>query len=89
MKKLTILEFGANWCAPCKKMESMLSEIEKHFGDVVEIKKIDIENDIELTSKYNIRSVPTLLFFKDNVLKEYSVGLTDFEDLKESVGRLI
>jgi len=68
MAKVKVLDFYAEWCEPCKSMgpaiESLMAEYNVE-GSNVEIKKVNVENEPELTQKYNIRGIPTLIFLKD------------------------
>jgi thioredoxin 1 len=70
MKKLQVIDFWAPWCQPCKAMEptieSLMTEYNVEVSDV-EIKKVNIDSETELTQKYDIRSIPTLIFLKDGV----------------------
>ena len=61
--ELKILAFKAPWCQPCRVMSPILDEIEKEFG--LDIKKINIDEDVDIMEDYNIRSIPTLVFIKD------------------------
>lgn len=83
---IEVLKFSANWCKPCKILASTLK-------DAVEIKSIDVEQDIETARKYNIRNVPTLVFLRNGVevhrvsgsmpLQQYKNILTEINDSKE------
>jgi len=59
---LTVLKFTAEWCAPCKRLDSILQKMEKEFTDVKFI-YVDIDKCTKLAQKYRIKSVPTLAFF--------------------------
>jgi len=68
MAKVQVLDFYAEWCQPCKAMgpaiESLMTEHNVEGSDV-EIKKVNVDNETELTQKYSIRGIPTLIFLKD------------------------
>lgn len=70
---IKILDFYADWCSPCKMIIPILNEIEEDDEDI-EIEKYNIEDDAELVEDYNIRSVPTLIFIKDDEIICRHVG---------------
>ena len=73
-----IVKFGAIWCAPCKMLEKNLKEWE---NDLPNIYSVNVDNDDESVSKYNISSVPVLLIFKDRKKINEHTGLISKEDL--------
>jgi thioredoxin 1 len=64
-----LVDFSAEWCGPCKMMAPVLSQLKDKMDDKLRILKIDVDNNRELASKYNIRSVPTLMLFQDGKTK--------------------
>lgn len=61
----TLIDFYADWCAPCKMMPPILREVKDKLGDRIKIIKIDTERNREVSSKYGIRSIPTMILFKE------------------------
>ena len=59
-----LIDFYADWCQPCKMMPPILSEVKRTMGDDIKIYKINTEKNRPLSVKYNIRSIPTLMLFK-------------------------
>ena len=78
---IEILYFGAEWCAPCKTLAPIMKTIADTNLDV-SVLKIDIEEDYELSSEYQIRSVPTLLFKKNGVEISRSVGVKSNQEIQ-------
>jgi len=70
-----IVDFHALWCAPCKAQSPVLKEIAGELGDKVRVIKIDVDQNEELAGKYQIRSVPTLMIFKNGKEKYRQSGV--------------
>ena len=62
---LTLVDFCASWCLPCKMMAPVLNELADEVGEGVQVCKVDVEQYQSLASKYAIRGIPTMLLFKD------------------------
>jgi thioredoxin 1 len=71
---LEVKKFSANWCAPCRTLKSIFYEIQSQF-DSVNFSEYDIDESYNLSSQYNVRSVPTVIFIKDGIEVERIVGL--------------
>lgn len=63
--KPTLVDFFATWCGPCKMQSPILEQVKARVGDSANIIKIDIDRNQDLSVEYNVRSVPTLILFKD------------------------
>jgi thioredoxin 1 len=82
--KLVLIDFYAEWCAPCKKMKPYLDEISRDMSDKVEIIRIDADENKELCKELKIDALPVLFLYKKNELKWTNVGYISKEDvLKE------
>lgn len=73
--KVTIVDFFADWCGPCRKLAPVVEEIEQELSDKVKFTKINTDNNVELAQNYQISGIPTLLVFKNGELVERMVGL--------------
>ncbi|MEL7544186.1 MAG: thioredoxin [Pseudomonadota bacterium] len=84
-----VVDFWAEWCGPCKAIGPALEEIATEMGDSVKITKVNIDENADLATKYNIRSIPTLLVFKDGEVVSQQMGAlpkSKLEDwIKQSV----
>ena len=72
--KLLVVDFFATWCGPCKKLSPTLDEVSEEFGDRVNIVKVDVDESEDLAMTYGIRSVPTVLFFRNGQQVDKFVG---------------
>lgn len=73
-EQLVLLEFWATWCGPCKMIAPVLEEIAALYKDRLTVAKIDIDQNEQTTTKYAIRSVPTLILFKNGEMVETKLG---------------
>ena len=73
--KVTIVDFFADWCGPCRKLSPIIEEIEQELGEKVKFTKINTDENIELAREYQISGIPTLLVFKNGEMVERMVGL--------------
>ena len=74
--KLTLVDFWAEWCQPCKMIGPLLEEISDEMKDQVVIAKHNIDENPNQPTKYGVRGIPTMLLFKDGELKATKVGAT-------------
>lgn len=81
--KLILVDFYADWCGPCR----LLTPILKQLKDV-EVCKVNIDNCPDVTSQYNISSVPSILFFKAGTVVGKMVGLQNLQALEQKVVEL-
>lgn len=70
-----LVDFSATWCGPCKRQLPILEDSESENKDSVKFVKIDIDDSPESSSKFRVRSVPTIILFKNGVPVKYHVGL--------------
>lgn len=85
--KIIVVDFFATWCGPCKMLGPV---VEQAAGEMsgVQFYKVDIDEEMELAQRYQIMSVPTLLFFKNGEPVKKSVGAISLDELKNMIAGL-
>lgn len=87
--KPVIVDLWAEWCGPCKMIGPIIDEIGKEYEGKAVCAKIDVDNNPEVPSKYRVRNIPTLLFFKDGELKDKQVGAVPKNAITEKLEALL
>jgi thioredoxin 1 len=80
-EKPVLVDFWAEWCGPCKLIAPLLDEIAREKADAVKVAKVNVDENQSLSFKYNIRAIPSLLFFKNGQLRDQITGMTSKKDL--------
>ncbi len=89
MGKPVLMDFYADWCGPCRLQTPRLEELKKRMGDSVEIKKINVDQNMDMANKYAIQVVPTLVIEKDGKVVKRLEGLTDAGTLESIIKPLV
>ncbi len=88
--KNVVVDFFAEWCGPCKMLGPLMDEIaEEYQGQEVKIVKVNIEESPALAQKYNVMSVPTIIYFKDSEVKDTNMGLMPKDQIIEKIDNLL
>ena len=83
-----LVDFWAEWCQPCRMLEPTINELAEQFGDKVKIGKVDTDANRDITIKYQINAVPTLILFKGGEIEKKYVGMTSKAELAEALTEL-
>ena len=86
--KITIVDFWASWCGPCRTQLPILEEFAKNNKDV-QIVKINVDQNAELASEYGVKSIPTIIYFKNGVIEHKTVGIQQENQLEETKKQII
>ncbi len=79
--KVCLVDFYADWCGPCKMMSPIIEEIADELGDKVKVGKVNSDENMEFTEKYQIMSIPTIMIIKNGQVVKTFVGVTSKEEI--------
>lgn len=86
--KLQIVDCTAEWCAPCKKLKPILEKLNSDMSDKVEVHVLDIEENSETVKKYQVKGIPTLLWFRNGGLVKTTMGMQSQANLVSTIEEL-
>lgn len=86
---MTIVDFWAPWCGPCKMMAPALEKLETEFQDQVKFVRFNVDEDKDIPQRYKVMSIPSLVWFRDGVAKEKVTGYYPYEKLAHYLQRKI
>lgn len=78
---LTVVDFFADWCGPCKMMAPIIDSLSEEFDGVVKIGKLNVDEAGEIAGRYRVMSIPTILFFKNGEVLDTVIGAVSKESL--------
>jgi thioredoxin 1 len=81
---VTLKDFYADWCGPCKTQDPILEEVSEEYPDV-EFEKINVDEQQDVANEYQVRSLPTLIVENDDGVVERFVGVTQADDIESAL----
>lgn len=80
--KPVLIDFYADWCGPCKMQAPVLHQLKEKMGDAISVIKIDVDKNQQLAARFQIRSIPTLMIFKNGESVWRKSGLAQLDELE-------
>ena len=84
-----LVDFAAEWCGPCKRLAPIIDELAGEYAGKVKVARVDVDESRESASKYNIMSVPTMIFFKGGKPVDQVIGLVPKKSLEDKLKSLL
>jgi len=80
-----VVDFWAQWCAPCKMVAPIVDELAKEYAGKIKVGKVDVDSNPSVASQYAVMSIPTLIFFKGGKVMSQVTGLQNKSALKQKI----
>jgi thioredoxin 1 len=84
---VSLMDFHADWCGPCKTQDPILNEIKDDYGDRLDLEKVNVDERQDVANEYQVRSLPTLIIENDDGIVERFVGVTQRDDIEQALER--
>ena len=84
-KGVAVVDFWAEWCGPCRMITPIIEELSTEYNDGVTIGKLNVDHNPGVSVKYGVRSIPTILIFKDGEVFDKHVGVTTKKALEDKI----
>jgi thioredoxin 1 len=87
--KPVLIDFYADWCGPCRRQGPIIDELKKKMGDTVDIRKINVDENMKEADRYGIQVVPTLIIEKDGKVIHMLEGVAEAQELESMLKPLV
>lgn len=87
--KVVLVDFWAAWCGPCRMLSPIVDDVAEAYAGRIEVAKCNVDDQEDIAAEYGIRSIPTLLFFKDGQLADKTIGLVGKAEIESKINSLL
>ena len=87
--QIVLVDFSATWCGPCKMIDPVINEIAQKYHNIIKVVKVDTDSSTSTAAKYGIRSIPTLMIFKDGNKVDAVIGAVPRSTLLNTLNKYI
>jgi thioredoxin 1 len=88
-EKFMVVDFWAEWCGPCRMVGPIIDELSEKYENVVTVGKLDVDTNNDVVSLFGVRSIPTILFFKDGEVVDKIVGVAQRSTFVKKIDALL
>ena len=87
--KILVVDFWATWCAPCRFLSPVIEELAGEYAGKISFGKVDVDENPQVSAKFDIRSIPTVIMFKNGKIVDTSIGAVPKQMLESKLKRLL
>jgi thioredoxin 1 len=84
-----LVDFWAVWCGPCRALAPVVDSVAQTYAGKVKVAKVNVDENSATPSRYGVRGIPTLLFFKNGAIADQVVGFKSQQEVEEKINRLL